>query len=461
MKKFKLILVVFASSLVSCSNDFIELTSISEASSDDFYKTSNDFENAVVACYDALQSNDLYGQAFDRLIAIRADDAVDNNSSSSTRADDVDKFQESATNGFVENAWKGSYIGISKCNVVTSRIDGIDIDASLKNQLKAEAQFTRALLYFNAVRIWGDIPLVLQEQTVLETSIQIQEKRLIRNSTADVYAAIVEDLKFAEQNLPVSNSVGRATSGAAKALLGKVYLTLGKHPEAAAKLNEVIGGNYQLLPNFADVFDVDKKNNEELIFTVAYDKNIAGEGHAAWYNNDAFVIIPQTLLDSYDASDARLSLVETSENKEGFLMPGKFFDEQNLSQFGNDFPVIRYSDVLLMRAEALNEVGYDSDPNGDAFTLLNQVRTRAGLTAYTALDLTNQEEFRDAVLLERKLELALEYQRWFDLLRTGTAISEMAKVGLTISADNLLFPIPQSEIEIINNPTGFPQNPDY
>ncbi|MBJ7881902.1 RagB/SusD family nutrient uptake outer membrane protein [Gelidibacter salicanalis] len=460
MKNYKtrFILVVSIFSILSCSKDFIELSSISEASSEDFYKTSSDFENAVTACYDALQSNDLYGQAFDRLIAIRADDAVDDNSSSSTRAADVDKFQESSTNRFVNNAWRGSYIGISRCNIVISRIDGASIDASLKNQLKAEAQFVRALIYFNAVRMWGEVPLITKEQTVLETNQQIQDKTLIRNSIADVYTSIIQDLTFAQQNLPLSNSIGKATSGAAKSLLGKVYLTQGNYSSAQAILSEVIG-KYDLLTSFGAVFDVANKNNKEIIFAVAYNKNLANEGHSAWYNNGNFVLIPQTLLDSYDANDARLSLVETSENQDGFIMPGKFFDEQSQNQFGNDFPVLRYSDVLLMSAEALNEIGYVAD--GEAFDLLNKVRNRAGLSSYTSSDLVNRQEFRDAVLWERKLELALEYDRWFDLLRTGTAITEMAKVGLTITNDDLLFPIPQSEIEIINNPSGFPQNPSY
>jgi len=443
----------------SCSEEFISLDPISSASTDAFYETGEDFNNAVIGCYDALQSDDQYGLAFDRILGLRADDAVDDNASASSRASDIDKFVASAANTFIESAWKGTFIGISRCNLVISRIETADVDVSLKNQLKAEAQFIRALIYFNAVRIWGDVPLITAEQSVEQTRQQIQDKALIRNSVSDVYATIVEDLLFAEQNLPASNGV-RATSGAAKALLGKVYLTQGDFPKASAKLNEVIG-DYQLEPNFADVFDVSNKNNAEIVFAVSYNKNEAGEGHRAWFSDSNFTIVPQSLLDAYDALDTRLPLVQTSLGTTG-LIPGKFFDLEFNGLVGSDFPVLRYSDVLLMRAEALNEVAYDSDDiNGDAFTLLNQVRTRAGLTAYTNTDLTNQQEFREAVLLERKFEFALEFDRWFDLIRTGTAISEMAKVGQTITAKDLLFPIPQSQIEIVNNPSGFPQNPGY
>ena len=438
----------------SCSDDFITLESISEATTEGFYKNSNDFNNAVVACYDALQSNDQYGLAFDRMLGLRGDDAVDDNASASSRASDIDKFVESTSNTFIESAWKGTYIGISRCNTVISRIEGVEMDTTLKNKLKAEAQFIRALIYFNAVRIWGDVPLIIEEQSVAETNQQIQDKTLIRNSVADVYDTIISDLTFAEANLPASNGV-RATSGAAKALLGKVYLTKGDFPSAATKLNEVIG-DYELLPNFADVFDVDNKNNNEIIFAVSYNKTIPNEGHSAWFSNANFVIVPQTLLDSYDATDTRLPLIQTSPGLTG-LIPGKFFDLEENNQVGSDFPVLRYSDVLLMRAEALNEAAYVAD--GEAFNLLNQIRSRAGVASYTSVELTTQQEFREAIWKERKLELALEFDRWFDLVRTGTAISEMAKVGLTITANDFLFPIPQNEIEIVNNPTGFPQNP--
>jgi len=441
----------------SCSREFINLESLSEATTEGFYTSSDDFNNAVVACYDALQSNDLYGQTFDKMLGIRADDAVDDNASASARASDIDKFIESASNTFVARAWKGTFIGISRCNIVISKIDNVDIDATQKSRLKAEAYFLRALLYFNAVRIWGDVPLITEEQSVQQTNQQIQDETLIRNSIAEVYNTIVDDLQFAEQNLPLSNGV-RATSGAAKALLGKVYLTRGNYESAASKLNEIIGGNYGLLSDFAGVFDVENKNNKEIIFAISYNKNISGEGHPAWFSDANFVIVPQSLLDAYDSDDKRRALVETQPGTSG-LIPGKFFDEEFQGQTGSDFPLLRYSDVLLMRAEALNEVGYIAD--GEAFELLNKIRTRAGLASLTSADLKNQQEFRSAVLFERKLELALEFDRWFDLLRTGTAISEMEKAGIKITSSDFLFPIPQSEIEIVNNPTGFPQNPGY
>jgi len=130
-------------------------------------------------------------------------------------------------------------------------------------------------------------------------------------------------------------------------------------------------------------------------------------------------------------------------------------------QIGFDLPVLRYADVLLMYAEALNEGAYSNDVNGRAFTVLNAVRNRAEATPYTAADLPDQKSFREAVWLERRLEMPLENHRWFDLLRTGQAINALAAVGLQISANDLLYPIPESEVLIMDNPVGFPQNPGY
>jgi hypothetical protein len=138
----------------------------------------------------------------------------------------------------------------------------------------------------------------------------------------------------------------------------------------------------------------------------------------------------------------------------------KYFDQlSGANDVGNDFIVLRYADVLLMYAEALNEESYQA--GGEAFTALSEVRTRARLSPLTAVQLTDQASFRAAVLNERRLELALENHRWFDLLRAGTALQALQNVGINVPATRLLYPIPQSEIDIMDNPTGFQQNPGY
>jgi hypothetical protein len=256
--------------------------------------------------------------------------------------------------------------------------------------------------------------------------------------------------------------VGRATSGAAKTLLGKVLLTQRKYAGARAVLKEVIDARtYRLLPDYASVFSVTNKNNAEIIFAVKYRKGGVGEGHGLYLGTVALDPVDPNLKAAYPAADSvrrrQLDLVTLSGTQR---VVRKYFDQlSGANDVGNDFIVLRYADVLLMYAEALNEESYQA--GGEAFTALSEVRTRARLSPLTAVQLTDQASFRAAVLNERRLELALENHRWFDLLRAGTALQALQNVGINVPATRLLYPIPQSEIDIMDNPTGFQQNPGY
>jgi len=245
-------------------------------------------------------------------------------------------------------------------------------------------------------------------------------------------------------------------------LLGKVYLTEKKYTEAVSILNGIVG-QYTLLADVKDVFDTDNKLNNEIIFSIRFDKEISGEGHGLWLNvSDVSTSdISPKLIDAYEALDARKFLAEYQSNGSLFA-PGKFLDEESSStrRYGNDYILLRYADVLLMLAEAINEDSYST--SGDAYTYLNNVRSRAGLTPdLTSTELPDQASFRAAVLNERFLEFPYEGQRWFDLARTNTAKDELAILGKTVGAHQLIFPIPQAEIEKVNNPDIFPQNPGY
>jgi hypothetical protein len=456
MKYFKQISVLLILFLVSCSDDFIELAPISERNADSFYQNPADFESAVIAVYNNLQSNNQYGSSdtrfgggFYALMEVRADDAADGEAASGGGKDvfEIDTYIDNPLSSVIEGSWSSIFKTIFEANVVITRIENITIDEGLKNKYLAEARFLRALSYFNAVRLWGDIPVILKEISPQEA------KGLTRNSIAEVYKVIEDDFKFAAQNLPatVPGSEGRATSNAAKAFLGKVYLTEQKWSDAATILQEVVG-EYQLLPNVEDVFDVENELNNEIIFSVRFKGGSLDEGHLGFgtpeYNN---------LLTKYDLTDTRLPLLNVVSNSSGSY-PAKQFENAD-GELGRDFIVLRYPDVLLMLSEALNEVGYQA--NGNAFTYLNQIRNRAGVTLFTSLGLTNQTEFRKAVLEERRLELPLELHRWFDLLRTNNAIQALAVYGKTVQQFQLLYPIPQNEINVYNNPTQFPQNTGY
>lgn len=438
MKNLKYLSLIILSILFACNDSFIELAPISEGNAENFYQTPQDFELAVVAIYDNLQSpsqygsdDSRYGGGFYSLMEVRADDVSDGDASSGVGEEiyEIDNFQDNTLSSVIEGSWNSIFKTIFDANVVITRIENIEIDAASKNQYIAEAKFLRALSYFNAVRLWGELP-------VIETEITPQEAQaLSRQPVSNVYALIEEDLQFASDNLPAALG-GRATSSAAKALLGKVYLTEEKWSDANNALQGVSG---QLLDNIDDVFDINNDLNDEFVFAVQFMAGSDGEDHGSFGTPEFSTL----LLAEYEAGDARLSLIKFPET------------ENN----GRNFAVIRYSDVLLMQAEALNEIDYVAD--GDALAKLNQVRKRAGATEYLPTDLTTQSEFRDAVMKERRLELAWEDSRWFDLLRTGNAITALGQEGITVKQYQLLYPVPQNEINVYNNPSQFPQNEGY
>ena len=217
-----------------------------------------------------------------------------------------------------------------------------------------------------------------------------------------------------------------------------------------------------MLSDVRDVFDTNNKNNNEIIFPIRFNKEILGQGHGLWFSVSDLSISPFTskLVNAFSEEDSRRGLIEF-EPVGSLFVPGKFFDtESAFRNFGNDFIVLRYADVLLMLAEALNEQGYQA--SGSAFEYLNNIRLRANLSPLTASELPDQASFRAAVLKERFLEFPFEGHRWFDLIRTNTARSEInSGIGISIQDFQLLFPVPQAEIEKINNPNLFYQNEGY
>lgn len=449
--------------LAACQKGFLDLKPLSQPNVDNFYQTANDFGNAVNGAYDVLQTASQYGGDFNTLLEARSDNVLDNDPSSNAGLRyNIDRFIEPTTNSILRDTWGSLYTGINRCNLILDKIDAVTMDNTLKARYKGEAQFIRALSYFNLVRLWGNVPLVLTAGTTTDA------RSYTRNTVAEVYAAIEKDLTDAAANLPTSYTgadVGRATSGAAKGLLGKVYVTEKKFSQAGPVLRDVVAtGTYQLLANVADVFAVTNKNNAEIVFAVKFRKGVGGalpEGHGLWYGTNIGDNIEPSLRAAYPTGDKRLPLtVQIPVPNNVNVVPRKFYDVfSSTNDVGNDFPVLRFADVLLLYAEALNEVGYEA--NGLALQSLNQVRSRAGAPVYTAGQLPTQAAFREAVLNERRLELALENDRWFDLVRTGKAVDALKATGITVPANRLVYPIPQSEIDTYNNPTTFPQNPGY
>ena len=377
---------------------------------------------------------------------------------------DIDHFTEKPSNGILSSYWANFNNNVYRCNLLLDQIDGANFAENLKKQYKGEAMFIRALNYFNMYRIWGGVPATKHVVSAAEAL------KVARYSDEQMFDLIAGDLKEIVDNnyLPETYSsadMGRATSGAAKALLGKVYLTFHKWTEAKDILSQLIG-KYQLVSPIAQVFNVDNKNNNEIIFAVHFNKEIEGEGHSYWYNlTNASDDTNQTssLLNTFPTGDARKDLITYVQVEKTVRLMNKFYDTKSptFKTVGNDQILLRYADVLLMYAEALNEIQYDASEGSLALKYLNAVRQRAGISNLTAKQLPTQEKFRKGILVERQREFPYEGQRWFDLVRMGFAKSVMAENGVEIKDYQLLFPIPQQEIEKVGNKSILWQNPGY
>ena len=377
---------------------------------------------------------------------------------------DIDHFTEKPSNGILSSYWANFNNNVYRCNLLLDQIDGANFAENLKKQYKGEAMFIRALNYFNMYRIWGGVPATKHVVSAAEAL------KVARYSDEQMFDLIAGDLKEIVDNnyLPETYSsadMGRATSGAAKALLGKVYLTFHKWTEAKDILSQLIG-KYQLVSPIAQVFDVDNKNNNEIIFAVHFNKEIEGEGHSYWYNlTNASDDTNQTssLLNTFPTGDDRKDLITYVQVEKNVRLMNKFYDTKSptFKTVGNDQILLRYADVLLMYAEALNEIQYDASEGSLALKYLNAVRQRAGISNLTVKQLPTQEKFRKGILVERQREFPYEGQRWFDLVRMGFAKSVMAENGVEIKDYQLLFPIPQQEIEKVGDKSILWQNPGY
>ena len=462
MKKI-LVLASLATLLItSCGDSFFDLEPASSVTIDKVYKTASDYNVAVIGCYAKLQSQVNF---YTECCEYRSDNLSLGAPTAGTQDRyDIDHFTEKPSNGILSSYWANFNNNVYRCNLLLDQIDGANFAENLKKQYKGEAMFIRALNYFNMYRIWGGVPATKHVVSAAEAL------KVARYSDEQMFDLIAGDLKEIVDNnyLPETYSsadMGRATSGAAKALLGKVYLTFHKWTEAKDILSQLIG-KYQLVSPIAQVFDVDNKNNNEIIFAVHFNKEIEGEGHSYWYNlTNASDDTNQTssLLNTFPTGDDRKDLITYVQVEKNVRLMNKFYDTKSptFKTVGNDQILLRYADVLLMYAEALNEIQYDASEGSLALKYLNAVRQRAGISNLTAKQLPTQEKFRKGILVERQREFPYEGQRWFDLVRMGFAKSVMAENGVEIKDYQLLFPIPQQEIEKVGDKSILWQNPGY
>ena len=473
MKKYIPLILILLS---SCN--LLDQTSESSFTPDNFYKNADDAKAAVNAVYDPLNTANLYNQAMWVLQDQATDDAEwgGGRSTANQAKNDLDKYTFTPATSTFQSVWNAAYQGINRANAVQDRVPAIPMDSALKSRLLAEARFMRGFYYFTLVRLFGSVPLILKETTSLDNL------AIAKSNEEEVFQQIIADLTAAESVLPLTYTgadAGRATQGAAKAFLAKVYLTRRNWTAAATKSKEVIDlGIYNLWDNFTDVFTLANKNGKEAIFEVQAVGGGLGEGSfmqgymrpnfdrvngIAGFGDDP---VTANLYNTYNPLDKRrdvtiklYSATTTPAAPASITFPAyvrKYLDPSATAngEGSNNFPIIRYADVLLMYAEALNE---QAAGNPAAYDAINRIRRRAGLE-----DLTNltQDQFRDSVLLERRLELAFEGHRWYDLVRTKRLISAMKaqNPGITVEEKHYLYPIPQTEIDVNVN---LIQNPLY
>lgn len=462
MKKILVLASLATLLMTSCGDSFFDLEPASSVTIDKVYKTASDYNVAVIGCYAKLQSQVNF---YTECCEYRSDNlSLDAPTAGTQDRYDIDHFTEKPSNGILSSYWANFNNNVYRCNLLLDQIDGANFAENLKKQYKGEAMFIRALNYFNMYRIWGGIPATKHVVSAAEAL------KVARYSDEQMFDLIAGDLKEIVDNnyLPETYSsadMGRATSGAAKALLGKVYLTFHKWTEAKDILSQLIG-KYQLVSPIAQVFNVDNKNNNEIIFAVHFNKEIEGEGHSYWYNlTNASDDTNQTssLLNTFPTGDTRKDLITYVQVEKNVRLMNKFYDTKSptFKTVGNDQILLRYADVLLMYAEALNEIQYDASEGSLALKYLNAVRQRAGISNLTVKQLPTQEKFRKGILVERQREFPYEGQRWFDLVRMGFAKSVMAENGVEIKDYQLLFPIPQQEIEKVGDKSILWQNPGY
>ena len=476
--KYNLIAIALLGFSFSSCSDFLEQNPQTDLSENDFYKTADDILSAVNGAYSSLQEGDIYGNWY-VFGEIPSDNTRNQLSGSVTTQNEFDQFYIDTQNSMIANFWKAAYKVINRTNTILGRIDGIEINTELANRYKLECKFIRALMYFNLVRVYGDVPLVLKEISISESY------DILREPKENVYNQIIADLKEA-QDLPVSYSTaedGRATQGAAKALLANVYMTLHKYAEAETILAEIINsGRDSLLENtpgslnidgYKNVFSPVNHNSKEGIFEIQFLKGGYGEGsnyanNFAPENSGTNVVavggtggnnIPEMdIYNAYEEGDLRrdfsmsLGYYDNRKNNEWVesRYVCKFMDVpyQN-NDASNNYPVIRYADVILMYAEALNQNG----KTAEACKYLNMTRRRGfgyQTTETSPVDLqtTDKAQFALMVEQERRVELAFENHRWFDLIRTGRAVEVMRSKGFSLNETNLICPIPQKQIDV-------------
>jgi hypothetical protein len=485
MKKQTILFLVAIVVLFTACKKYLNVDPPYAQDAENYFKTPDDFERALTGAYDLLQGS---------FVALWIGEIASDNSiaggesvNDSQGLHQIDNMTHGGVNTELRNLMRWNYTGITRVNYIMENKNNIDFTG--KEQILAEAKFLRAFYYFELVKVFGDVPLIVDKRIGIE-----EARQLPRSSKSEVYAQIESDLTDAASVLsPVASQKGRATKGAAQALLGKVYLYQNKFTEAASIFDEVRNsGLYSLIADYSQLFTVSNENNSETVFDIQYTGLEGGsygcliclEGNAApgfqgirQYNGpvygdgNSYNLPTQELYNAFSQIDPRRG--HTILDIDAFIAaqpdPGSityaigagghtgYYNNKYIKRQGeiglpdNDltspvnYRVIRYADVLLMAAEA----HYKTGNTLLAQQLVNQIRVRAGIPGISVQSIND-------IYKERRLELSGEGHRFFDLVRTGQA--EQYIPGF-VSGKHELFPIPQVEIDLAGG--NWQQNSGY
>lgn len=484
MKKCISLLVTLACVLSSC--DFLDETPESVINSATFYKTESDAVAATNAIYDYLTvgTEGIFERGFGGVFFndywvfndILSDNCTETIVSQEYRT--LNDFAFNAENERIELYWQDIYQTSYAASVVIDRVPLIDMDGMKRDHLVSEARFIRAMMYFEAVRFFGDVPLILHE------TVNLEDAFVARSPKAEVYEAIIDDLEWSREHLSTTYRVGlgRATPMACTALLARVYLEMGEYELSAEEAEVVISSNqHPLFADYNDIFELENANSGEIIFAVNYSGTLSqgfkpnqyhvrllppnlsknGEGPENAYG---WEIPTDDLYDSFDPQDRRreatfITSFTYSDGETVTFDPhiSKFWDQEDEPRGNNtdmDVIYLRTADIMLVYAEALNEI--NNGPNATAYDMINKVRKRARFNGITELpilpDLTglNYQQFKDAILQERRHELVMEGSRYHDLVRMGKLVERVSAVKplATPQSFHVLLPIPERERDL-------------
>lgn len=473
-----LLLSFFA--LVSCEEDLkVEPNDVQTEL--DFLNNPNNAIQLVNGVYNKQLDYQMYSFSWIGITSITSDDADKGSTPTDYGSDKhkLDALTFDASDVSFLDVWKAHYQGIYRANSALFYLEQLSLDPTLRDRLIGEVKFLRALYYFDLVRCFGGVPVVVTKIDLNDVA-AINAGAYTRKTKEETYAQIEADLADAIAKLPLksaypTNDLGRASKGAAQALLAKAYLYQQKWQQAYDMAGEVItSGQYGLLPDYAQVWREAGENGSESIYEVqaTLTKGIIeytdvqgprGTPDLGW----GFNTPSPSLANSYEPGDVRKAATIMNVPGvlwDGFIAPTTWTNPRynykayqssiaeswnnNKAETAKNLRILKYSDILLIRAEAGFHIG-----SGETVGLINQIRSRAGLPDVTSVTL-------ESILTERRHEMAMEHDRWFDLVRTGTAQAAMAANGKTfIVGTHEVFPIPQQEI--IKSGGLLLQNPGY